>query len=340
MRVGAGLANSGPKVSVVIRSYQEERFIRRLFLGLQGQTMRNFEVILVDSGSTDRTVEIANSFDAIVRRIDKDEFSFGRSLNVGCAEAKGDILVFASAHVYPTRTDWLETLVAPFDDPKVMVVYGKQRGDERTQFAENQIFKQWYPDRSDWNQATPFCNNANCAVRRTIWQEVRYDEALTGLEDLAFAKEVLRRGGRVAYNASAEIIHVHEETWDRIRNRYKREAIALRQIEPTISFGPLDFITLTLRNVVSDLAEARRQKCLLREWSSILLFRYNQFLGTYLGHASPPQLTRDIRNRFYFPPREKAEDVPHFSRNVAASNSQMRIDQMRIDYESIEGRSQ
>jgi rhamnosyltransferase len=327
------VVNAGPSVSVVIRSFQEERFIRRLFLGLQGQTLRDFEVILVDSGSTDRTVEIARSFGAKIRHIDKAEFSFGRSLNIGCAEARGDILVFASAHVYPTRTDWLERLIAPFENPKVMVAYGKQRGDERTKFAESRIFKQWFPDQSDWNQTSPFCNNANCAVRRSMWEALRFDEALTGLEDLAFAKEVIRRGGRVAYDATAEIVHVHEETWDRIRNRYRREAIALRQIEPTMSFGLFDFLNLTVRNIVSDLAEARRQRRLLQEWSDILLFRYNQFYGTYLGYASPPQVSLEIRNRFYFPPGAGQTDAVHHHRGQLAAPSQL-----HIDYESMEGR--
>lgn len=323
---------SRPTVSVVIRSYQEERFIRRLFLGLQNQSFRDFEVILVDSGSTDQTVAIAQAFGARVVLINKAEFSFGRSLNIGCAAAEGDILVFASAHVYPTHTDWLERLTAPFTDPAVMIAYGKQRGNETGKFSERQLFRKWFPEHSDANQGHPFCNNANCAVRRSAWEAVRYDESLTGLEDLAFAKENQRRGGRIAYCADAEIIHVHDETWSQIRNRYRREAIALRRIEPTLRFGLFDFVALSVANIVADLRQAWRQRCLLRECGSVVLFRCNQFWGTYLGYSRHAELTAGLRDRFYFPPR------PHgtvaVGRDVSATADSGGL--VRIDYDTIE----
>jgi glycosyltransferase involved in cell wall biosynthesis len=302
-----------PRVSVVVRSFSEERFIRRLFLGLKQQTFKDFEVVLVDSGSTDNTVAIAESFAARIVHIARSEFSFGRSLNRGCAAAKGEILVFVSAHVYPTQIDWLENLIRPFADPAVALVYGKQRGNEITKFSERNIFVKWFPDQSDANQKHHFCNNANCAVRHSIWETFRYDESLTGLEDLAFAKEVQRRGGSIAYRADAEIIHVHDETWGRVRNRYRREAIALRQIEPSLGFSFLDFLRLTGANIATDLAVARRQKRLRREIGSIVLFRFNQFWGTYLGHRKAGAVTAELKNRFYFPPAAPAaigKDMP------------------------------
>ncbi len=329
---------SVPKVSVIVRSYQEARFIRRLFIGLQSQTFRDFEIILVDSGSTDGTIEIAESFGARILRIAKAEFSFGRSLNIGCAAAKGAILVFASAHVYPTQTDWLEYLVAPFSDPAVSIVYGRQRGNEITRFSEHRVFEQWYPNQSIQNQSHSFCNNANCAVRRDAWQSVRYDEILAGLEDLAFAKDIRRRGGRIAYSAEAEIIHVHEETWGQVYNRYYREAIALREIDPAIRFGIYDFFRLTFMSIISDLMEARRQRAVLREAKSILLFRYNQFWGTYLGHLQHPKMSAQLRNRLYFPPRartgSKADDTAHDQTDAPIGGPKGAA---RIDYDTLEG---
>jgi rhamnosyltransferase len=293
-----------PALSLVIRSYNEEAHIGKLLTGIASQSVRDVEVILVDSGSTDRTVAIAEKHGAKVVHIAKSDFSFGRALNRGCEAATGDILVFASAHVYPLRTDWLAELVAPFADPAVVLSYGRQVGNDITKFSEHQVFESWFPPVSVARQPHNFCNNANCAVRRDAWIERRYDEVLTGLEDLAWAKQARQQGGQIAYVAEAAIAHVHEETWLRVRNRYRREAMALRQIEPSIRFGFFDFVGLTVSNTMSDLYAARRQGVLAREWRSIALFRFNQFFGTWQGHSSPGEVDGALRNRFYYPASE------------------------------------
>jgi cellulose synthase/poly-beta-1,6-N-acetylglucosamine synthase-like glycosyltransferase len=92
-----------------------------------------------------------------------EQFSFGRSLNLGCSAASGEFIVIASAHVYPVYKDWLEQLLAPFVDPDVALVYGRQRGNEQTKYSEQQIFVRWFPAQSCPRQEHPFCNNANAA---------------------------------------------------------------------------------------------------------------------------------------------------------------------------------
>jgi len=324
------VAATPPRISIVIRAYNEERFIRRLFVGLGLQSRQDFEVILVDSGSTDRTAAIAEEFGARVVRIPKAEFSFGRSLNIGCSAAQGDLLVFVSAHVYPARVDWLARMTAPFEDSTVGLVYGKQRGNEITKFSEHQVFLKWYPDVSVPNQSSYFCNNANCAIRRSLWEAQPYDESLTGLEDIAWAKKVKRRGAKISYVDEAEVVHVHDETWGRVRNRYQREAIALRAIEPALRFSLLDFVRLTSANILADFREARRQKVLRREGWEIVLFRVCQFWGTYLGHRFHSAVTADIRERFYFPP---TIGVSEGERGSDAAPSQAAIS--RIDYDRV-----
>ena len=110
-------------------------------------------------------------------------------------------------------------MAEPFADPKTGLVYGKQRGNEVTRYSEHQIFAKWFPEESTRNQLHPFCNNANCAVRKSLWEEQAYDETLTGLEDLAWAKKMLEMEHRIAYQSGATIIHVHEETWKSVYNR-------------------------------------------------------------------------------------------------------------------------
>jgi glycosyltransferase involved in cell wall biosynthesis len=158
-----------PRVSVVIRAYNEERHIGRLLAGIRQQTVQDAEVILVDSGSTDSTVEIARKYKAAIVHIDSGDFTFGRSLNLGVGRAGGEFIVIASAHVYPVYPDWLEKLLEPFGDPGIALSYGKQRGAPHSHFSERQIFRQWFPDQSDFDQPHPYFHNANAAIRRELW---------------------------------------------------------------------------------------------------------------------------------------------------------------------------
>lgn len=287
--------------SIVIRAYNEERHLGRLLDGLAQQTVQTFEVILIDSGSTDRTPAIAAAHGAEVLHIRPEDFSFGRSLNLGIAAAQSDRVVIASAHVYPVYPDWLERLLAPLADPNTALSYGKQRGNSDSRFSEQQIFQSWFPDRSDLRQSHPFCNNANAAIQRELWNNHPYDETLTGLEDLAWARHAMDRGFAIAYVAEAEVVHVHHETPPGVYNRYRREAMAYKQIFPTEHFSFKDFLQLVSRNITSDLRQASRQKTLRRHLPSILWFRLMQFWGAYQGHRHPSGVTEQLRRTFYYP---------------------------------------
>ncbi|MBE0670761.1 MAG: glycosyltransferase family 2 protein [Anaerolineales bacterium] len=295
--------------SIVIRAYNEERYIERLLEGIRQQTLKDVEIILVDSGSTDSTVSIAEAFGARIVHIPSAEFTFGRSLNYGIMEAKREFIVIASAHVYPVYPDWLETLLRPFQDEHVAITYGKQRGPDFATFSEQQIFHQWYPNVSNLDQMTAFCNNANAAIRKKLWEENKYDETLTGLEDLEWAKWAKEQGHKIAYVAEAEIIHIHNETPHGVYNRYRREAMALRRIYPESNFNFYDFLRLTVTNILSDLWHAAREGVLLKNISSIFWFRFVQFHGTRMGHRETSLITPQLRETFYYArERKKKED--------------------------------
>jgi glycosyltransferase involved in cell wall biosynthesis len=288
-------------ISLVIRAYNEEQHIRRLLDGVSQQTFRDIEIVLVDSGSTDGTLEIAQRYPVQVVQIQPEEFSFGRSLNMGIAAARGDLIVIASAHVYPVYPDWLERLLAPFSDPQVVLTYGKQRGDGNSRFSEGQVFARWYPEKSISHQAHPFCNNANAAIRRSLWETHPYDEDLSGLEDLDWAHWAVGQGYQLAYVAEAEVVHVHNETPRGVLNRYRREAMAFKRIFPLERFGLGDFLRLSLSNIFSDAWHAAGQGLLFRSLGSITWFRLMQFWGTYLGYRQSGPLTGPLRQTFYYP---------------------------------------
>jgi len=295
--------------SIVIRAYNEEKHIGRLLEGIRHQTLKDVEIILVDSGSTDSTVSIAESFGARVVRIPSAEFTFGRSLNFGIRAATRDFVVIASAHVYPVYPDWLESLLRPFAiGERVALTYGKQRGPDSAKYSEQQIFHQWYPDTSNLNQSTAFCNNANATIRKSLWVKHPYDETLTGLEDLAWGKWAKEQGYKIAYASEAEIVHIHDETPRGVFNRYRREAMAFKKIYPESHFNAYDFLRLTISNIFSDLWHAMRERALLKNFVSIFWFRFMQFHGTRMGHRETSLVTPQLRETFYYARERKKKE--------------------------------
>ena len=290
-----------PLCSIIIRAFNEESHISRLLDGISHQSVKDVQIILVDSGSTDRTVQIAKERGVEIVSIAPKEFTFGRSLNKGIAQAKAPIIVIASAHVYPVYPDWLSKMIEFFKDPSIALVYGKQRGSESSQFSEQQIFVHWYGESTQNPQDHPFCNNANAAILKSLWEQHHYDEKLPGLEDLEWAKWANENHHRIAYCAEAEIIHVHGESSKGIQNRYLREGMAFKQIYPHEQFHFRDLIRLFVTNSISDFKEALKQKKFFKEFINILRFRWFQFYGTYIGYQRSGPLTWRLKQSFYYP---------------------------------------
>lgn len=287
------------KCSIVIRCYNEDEHIGKLLRGISEQEFSNVEIIIVDSGSNDGTLAIASQYPVKIVSIKPSEFTFGRSLNLGCREATGEYIAIVSAHVYPVYQDWLSNLLAPFSDPQVGLTYGKQQGNETTKYSEHQVFAKWFPEQANPNQTYPFCNNANAAIRRSIWEDISYDETLTGLEDLEWAKQARKSGYKIAYVADAPVVHVHDETPSRTYNRYLREAIALKRIFPEEQFSFGDFLRLFIGNVISDSFHAWHDGVINKKASEIVMFRLMQFWGTYRGYRV--RINNKLRAKFYYP---------------------------------------
>ena len=302
-------------IGMVIRCLNEERHIGRLLAGLERQTRRPDQIVIVDSGSTDATLDIASRYTSDITHIKKEEFSFGRALNIGCEAATADLLVFVSAHVYPVYDSYLERLMAPFDDPEVVLTYGRQVGDHRTKYSESRVMLKWFPTTSIDRQDHPFCNNANAAVRRSAWQQQPYDEELTGLEDVAWAKAAQERGHAISYVAEAPVVHVHEEAWKQTLNRYRREAIAYKRIMGERHLKPLEAVALTASNTMVDYVHAAREGVLLSNLASIPTFRLAQFLGAWQGQSRSDQVSDGLKRRFYYPLDARAPLVREVSGN-------------------------
>lgn len=257
---------------------------------------------MVDSGSTDETLAIVERHGCKIVHIRREDFSFGRSLNVGCDAARGEFLVFISGHCVPTDSLWLWQLLLPFRDERVAVTYGRQQGGAETKFSEHCLFEKYFPSVGDGGHQAPFfCNNANSAFRRTAWAAFRFDETLTGLEDMHLARRLWQGGGRIAYVPRAAVYHYHHERWRQIMRRYEREAIALQKIMPEIQVQWHDAVRYFLAAVMGDSARALAQKCFWRRLGEIMVFRYCQYAGAWKGNHTHRRLSYREKEKYFYP---------------------------------------
>ncbi len=275
---------AGPETSIVIRTFNEEKHLPRLLEAIRRQTYQEFEIIVVDSGSLDRTREIARRYCNKALQIDSHDFTFGYSLNVGIHNSVGRYIAIVSAHTEPVQPSWLADLIAPLREDQTAMVYGRQLGTPSSRFAEVRDFRRTFD--TEWKVLEPpcfFANNANSAIRRDLWDQHPFDETLPGLEDIEWAKHWMKRGYRVVYEPRAAIYHIHEETWRQLRRRYYREGVAARWIGiKGRRHIPLEVLREG-KNLAGDLLEASLEGCLVQKSGEIVLFRANKAFGTTRG---------------------------------------------------------
>ena len=290
-------------ISVVIRTLNESKYLDELLSSIFKQETNNLgvEVVLVDSGSTDGTLEIADRHGCRILHISREQFSFGRSLNMGCDAAEGDILVITSGHCVPENRHWLQKLCQPILDGVAQYTYGRQFGGEYSHFSECRIFAKYFSEQSQLPQDGFFCNNANSAISRDIWAAHRFNEELTGLEDMELAKRIVNAGFRVAYTADAGVYHYHTESWEQVRRRFEREAIALRKIMPQlhVSFG--DTARYIWTSVLKDLRAAHSQRHPRASLKNIFLYRWNQYIGSWRGNRQHRMLSHTEKDQYFYP---------------------------------------
>ena len=194
--------------SLVIRTKNEERWIGSCLTAVFNQTYDNFEVIIVDNNSTDRTIEKANKFP--IKIVTIDEYLPGASLNVGVRASSGDFIVCLSAHCIPVNDLWLENLVTTLEENNDFAgVYGRQEPMSFTSPADKRdLILVFGLDRKIQTKDS-FFHNANSIIRRSFWNEVPFDEEISNIEDRIWGQQMIDRGLKLVYEPTASVYHYH-----------------------------------------------------------------------------------------------------------------------------------
>src|SRR5262245_33911908 len=182
-------------VGIVIRTLNESEFIGTCVDKLRGQE-GDFEldILVVDSGSTDATVELARSHGARIMTISPSEFDYSKALNDGIEEARGEVVVSLSAHAIPVHDDWLVRMTAPFEDESVAGVASRQVPWPGAPWQEVHRLEHQFPEAgriyADKSKDGDIVfSNAASAVRRSVWRQEPF--TLPAAEDLEWAQRVV-----------------------------------------------------------------------------------------------------------------------------------------------------
>jgi rhamnosyltransferase len=175
--------------SVVVRAKNKEQTIERALRGLRDQTVA-LEVILVDSGSTDATLELARPYCDQVITIPAGAFTYGRALNLGAQHASGAVIFALSAHCVPPSREWAELSLSAYTDDEVAGTWGPRSRPDGAQLTGPARFKLADLDRdTTWG----FSNSAS-SWRKQVWEKFPFDEQLVACEDKEWMWRVLSAG--------------------------------------------------------------------------------------------------------------------------------------------------
>jgi rhamnosyltransferase len=226
---------------VVLTKNPGPRF-RQVLDAVLGQRHPSFEVVAVDSGSTDGTVELLEAASVSLHRIPPESFGHGRTRNLAAAAARGDHVAFLTHDAVPRTPSWLEHLVAPLDDAGVAGAYGRQVARPSASPLECHFNSHMYPpvDREleldpgrPFKIAESFFSNVNSALRRSTWERFPFPEDVVMSEDQWWARSVLGAGLRIAYVAAAEVEHSHDYRLSELFRRNFDSGASLRGLDQT-----------------------------------------------------------------------------------------------------------
>lgn len=220
------------KISVVIRTYNEQKHLREVLEGLKKQTYRNFETIILDSESTDDTLKIALEYDVRIEHIKKNEFNYSFASNKCVELSTGEIVCFLSGHSVPVKESYLADTNAVFQNEKIGGCYGDVIALPDGSFTEKVFHRLGYIKNkikgndkrvkleTEIHPGIFSCSNAS--ARRELLIQHPFAEALgRGGEDIEFAYRIIKDGYYIASVPDLLVMHSHGKKFFKFIEEFK-----------------------------------------------------------------------------------------------------------------------
>jgi len=198
---------SMPAANIIIRTLNEENWIRFSLDLISKQTFKDFKITIVDSGSADRTVDLCDGKADIIRYV--GEYFPGKAINLGI-DFSCDFQIIVSAHCLPKNNDWLSGLLNALNSNQDCVAaYGRQLPMDATHPDDYRDLVYTFSNEDKIQNKDPMFHNANSIVRTSFLKKIPFNEEVKHLEDRIWGEEVIQAGYKIAYTAEAAVYHYH-----------------------------------------------------------------------------------------------------------------------------------
>jgi rhamnosyltransferase len=241
-----------PKISVIIPTRNGERFLDRSLKAVFAQKTRfTFEVIIVDSGSTDMTAQIALGYPVRFYRINPEDFNHGLTRNFAISLARGEYAVLLTQDAVPCNSLWLDKLAMVLEvdscvagaysrhfarDDSSLIAQARVRGEISSQSSRIESFIDDLDKYSKFSmrQKRRLCSfdNVSSCVRKSVWEKIPFPESEFA-EDIKWAQRVLMSGFKIVFEPESSVYHSHDYSpaeW------FKRNQTDARNL--AVIFGP------------------------------------------------------------------------------------------------------
>lgn len=247
--------------SVIVPTKDAGEGFRETLAAIRDQQVHEVEIVVVDSGSTDGTVTIAEELADVVVDILPEEFHHGRTRNRGAAETTGDVVVFTVQDATPVNDRWLPNLINPVVAGEADVTYGNQIAYPDAKPPDEFFYEYFYPDESvvlgpkdTDDEAAFYMNNifvsdVSSAISREVWDQFQFRDSVAMSEDKDFAYRVASGGNVVRYCPEAKVYHSHDYTLRTLFARRYKDGKAFAEITSRQSGS---FVSEGLRYVLSE----------------------------------------------------------------------------------------
>jgi len=301
------LSNEDIKATIAILTYNGAEYLEEVLSIVFKQKLLDFEVLIIDSGSKDKTLKIINNFitkesNGRLIEIKKTEFGHGKTRNLAMQEAKGKYVAFLTQDATPKRDDWLASYIKIMEGNKnIALAFGPhlprtgcnpiiRRDLERhfANFGDSEVVIQEKNKNKKIEGIDSFFSDVNSCIRKSAWKKIPFRD-VSYAEDQLIAKDMLEQGFQKAYISKASVFHSHTYPVHQYLRRYFDEYRGLKETlgysDKTVTL--LNFIPTSMKNAQEDIKYIRGlhySKTEKIKWFFVaLLMNLYRRIGAYLG---------------------------------------------------------
>jgi rhamnosyltransferase len=241
-----------PRAAVILRCKNNAWVIDRTLVALAAQTFTDFELVVVDSGSTDTTLELASAYPHRLIQIRPEDYIPGKVLNQAISQTDAELILFVNADCVLATPQSLENLVAAFDDCEVQAAFGRQVPRPEAEAGVRRDYELAFPTSGpapEWmTLSLPIAG-----MRRSAWEAQPFYTDSWGSEDTHWGLNLKKRGGKIAYVPSAVAMHSHNYTLPQLYGRRFIEGEA-----DAFIYGGGDSVLALLGRVAGELVRGQK----------------------------------------------------------------------------------